>query len=79
LRCPESRPRISIADPLQIDTLHPYGETDVCGAGSPLAFDVLVGIAKRETVERYNALFVEAGIAVGAFTFSAAAGTRPSG
>jgi hypothetical protein len=34
---------------------------------------VLVGIARRETVERYNTLFVEAGIAVGAFTFSAAA------
>jgi hypothetical protein len=33
----------------------------------------LVGIARRETVESYNRLFVEAGIAVGAFTFSAAA------
>jgi len=58
----------------QIDTLHPYGEQDVVWGWSPLAWGaVLVGIAKRETVDRYNRLFVEAGIAVGAFTFSAAA------
>src|SRR5258707_5654025 len=58
----------------QIDTLHPYGEQDVVWGWSPLAWgSVLVGIAKRETVDRYNRLFVEAGIAVGVFTFSAAA------
>src|SRR5215472_14326702 len=56
----------------QIDTLHPYGEADVVWGWSPLAYGaVLVGIARRETVERYNTLFVEA--AVAAFTFSAAA------
>ncbi|MBS1857765.1 MAG: PilN domain-containing protein [Acidobacteria bacterium] len=58
----------------QIDTLHPYGEADVAWGWSPLGWGaVLVGIARRETVERYNTLFVEAGIAVASFTFSAAA------
>src|SRR5215467_6134571 len=58
----------------QIDTLHPYGEADVVWGWSPLAYGaVLVGIALRQTVERYNTLFVEAGIAVAGFTFSAAA------
>jgi hypothetical protein len=58
----------------QIDTLHPYGEADVVWGWSPLAFGaVLVGIARRDVVERYNTLFLEAGIAVASFTFSAAA------
>ena len=58
----------------QIDTLHPYGEEEVAWGWSPLGFGaVLVGIARREAVERYNTLFVEAGIAVAGFTFSAAA------
>ncbi|MDE3166443.1 MAG: PilN domain-containing protein [Acidobacteriota bacterium] len=59
---------------LQIDTLHPYGEADVVWGWSPLGWGaVLAGIARRDTVERYNTLFVEAGIAVASFTFSAAA------
>jgi len=59
---------------LQLDTLHPYGETGVCWGWSPLAgAAVLVGIVRRETVERYVQLFVEAGIPVASFTFSAAA------
>jgi Tfp pilus assembly protein PilN len=58
----------------QIDSLHPYGEQDVVWGWSRLGWGaVLVGIALRSTVDRYNALFVEAGIAVAAFTFSAAA------
>jgi Tfp pilus assembly protein PilN len=58
----------------QLDTLHPYGENDVVWGWSPLAYGgVLVGIALRSTIERYVALFVEAGIAVRSFTFSAAA------
>jgi len=58
----------------QIDTLHPYGEEEVVWGWSPLAYGaVLVGIARRQAVDRYTALFEEAGIAVGAFTFSAAA------
>lgn len=58
----------------QIDTLHPYGEDEIVWAWSPLAFgNVLVGIVRRQTVERYAAIFAEAGIAVASFTFSAAA------
>jgi Tfp pilus assembly protein PilN len=59
---------------LQLDTLHPYGDAEVCwgwSAAGPHA--ALVGVTLRETVERYVQLFVEAGIAVASFTFSAAA------
>src|SRR5438094_243998 len=58
----------------QLDTLHPYGNEDIEWGWSPLAFgSVLVGIARRQVVERYHHLFTEAGIAVASFTFSAAA------
>jgi Tfp pilus assembly protein PilN len=58
----------------QLDSLHPYGEEEVFWGWSPLAYgSVLVGIARRATVDRYVALFAEAGIAVSSFTFSAAA------
>lgn len=58
----------------QLDTLHPYGEDDVVWGWSPLEYgSVLVGILLRSAIERYVALFVEAGIAVRSFTFSAAA------
>ena len=58
----------------QLDSLHPYGDEEVVWGWSPLAFGgVLVGIVLRSTIERYVALFVEAGIAVRSFTFSAAA------
>jgi hypothetical protein len=59
---------------LQLDTLHPYGEDDVAWGWSPLAYGaVLLGIVKRSIVDRYVQLFVEAGIPVASFTFSAAA------
>jgi Tfp pilus assembly protein PilN len=59
---------------LQLDTLHPYGEDEVAWGWSPLQYGgVLAGIVLRSTVERYVALFVEAGVAVRSFTFSAAA------
>ena len=58
----------------QLDTLHPYGEDDIVWAWSPLAYgNVLVGIARRQSVERFAALFEEAGVAVASFTFAAAA------
>lgn len=59
----------------QLDALHPYGDSDeICWGWSPLAPGVaLVGIVRRETVERHSELFAEAGIAVASFTFSAAA------
>jgi hypothetical protein len=59
---------------LQLDTLHPYGDADVCWGWSPAGTHAaLVGIARREVIERYVQLFVEAGIAISSFTFSAAA------
>jgi hypothetical protein len=58
----------------QLDTLHPYGDDEVVWGWSRVdPNSVLVGIALRRTVERYVQLFVEAGIAVHSFTFSAAA------
>ncbi len=58
----------------QLEALHPYGDTDVCWGWSPAGENaVLVGIARREAVERYVQLFVEAGIPIASFTFSAAA------
>jgi hypothetical protein len=59
---------------LQLETLHPYEEDEVVWGWSPLGWGtVLVGIARRETVDRYYERFTEAGIAVASFTFSAAA------
>jgi Tfp pilus assembly protein PilN len=58
----------------QLDSLHPYGDDEVVWGWSPLAYgSVLVGIARREVVDRYVSLFAEADIAVASFTFSAAA------
>ncbi|HMD70559.1 MAG TPA: hypothetical protein VKF41_04410 [Bryobacteraceae bacterium] len=59
---------------LQLDSLHPYGEDEVAWGWSRLAYGaVLVGIVRRDTVERYVQLFAEAGVPVCNFTFSAAA------
>jgi hypothetical protein len=58
----------------QMDSLHPYGDDEIVWGWSPLAYgNVLVGILRRAAMERYVAMFVEAGIAVRSFTFSAAA------
>jgi type II secretory pathway component PulL len=58
----------------QLDSLHPYGEEEITWGCSPLGFGaVLVGIVRREVVDRYYGLFSEAGVAVASFTFSAAA------
>jgi hypothetical protein len=56
---------------LQIDTMHPYGEDDAAYAWSRAGNGALVGVVQRSTLESYRTLFEEAGIAVGAFTFSA--------
>ncbi len=59
---------------LQLDTLHPYGDEEVFWDWTPVGgHAALIGIARREVVERYIRLFAEAGIAVSSFTFSAAA------
>jgi hypothetical protein len=58
----------------QLDTLHPYGDDEIVWAWSPLAFgNALVGIVRRQTVDRFATMFTEAGIAVSSFTFAAAA------
>jgi hypothetical protein len=60
---------------LQIDSLHPFAEDDVffSWARIPNSPALLVGIARRETVDRLSSMFAEAGIKVTSFTFSAAA------
>jgi Tfp pilus assembly protein PilN len=59
---------------LQLDSLHPYGEDEVSWGWSRLAYGaVLVGICRQSVVDRYVQLFLEAGVAVSSFTFSAAA------
>src|SRR5271157_4274275 len=58
----------------QLDTLHPYGDDEVAWGWSAVGEGAaLVGIARRGTVDRHAQLFEEAGVAVGSFTFSAAA------
>ena len=58
----------------QLDSLHPYGDAEVSWGWSPLAYGaVLVGIARRSTVQHYLDLFLAAGIKTVSFTFSAAA------
>lgn len=73
----------------QIDGLHPYNEDetvyDFARIGS--STNILVGITRRAVVDRYAALFAEAGIKIASLTFSAAVlygalrmfGTEPAG
>ena len=58
----------------QIDGLHPYAEEEAAYdwvriTGTPF---VIAGIARRDGIEHYSALFAEAGVKVQSFTFSAA-------
>jgi Tfp pilus assembly protein PilN len=58
----------------QLDGINPYGDQDVLFGWTRLADGgVLVGIVRREIVDRYLELFTEAGIKTGSFTFPAAA------
>jgi hypothetical protein len=59
---------------LQLDQLHPYGEEEIVWGWSPLTHGaVVLGVVRREVMERYRRLFAEAGVLVASFTFSAAA------
>ena len=60
---------------LQVDTLHPFPEGEAVWDWSRLDSTgaVLVGITRRSTIERYAALFAEAGVKISGFTFSGAA------
>jgi hypothetical protein len=59
---------------LQIDSLHPYGEDEVRYTWARLGqtSSVLVGIARKVVVDRYSQMFIEAGVKVACFSFSAA-------
>ncbi len=58
----------------QLDGLHPFSEDEAVHAWARMddGMNVLVGITRREVIDRYSGLFAEAGIKVGALTFSAA-------
>lgn len=58
---------------LELDALHPFGDERVVHGWSPLPGGALVTVLRGTAMERYAALFQEAGVAVGAFTFSGAA------
>jgi hypothetical protein len=68
---------IPAAIELQIDTLHPWGDEEVVwgwsrvNAAGVLA-GVLVGLARKASLDTYETLFAEAGILLAAVTFSPA-------
>lgn len=59
----------------QIDSLHPYADEDVLHAWAQLERkgEVVVAVARREVVGRYETLFAEAGIQLASFSVAAAA------
>lgn len=59
----------------QIDSLHPFAEEDAVYGWARLRNTpmLLVGITRREVLDRYSTLFNEAGVKVSSFTFSGAA------
>jgi Tfp pilus assembly protein PilN len=60
---------------LQIDSLHPFAEDDVYFSWARVgkSASVLVGVARKEVLDRLSTMFSEAGVKVASFTFSAAA------
>lgn len=58
----------------QVDSMHPYSEEEAQYAWARIGKSpqVMVGITRRSVMEKYLALFGEAGIKVSSFTFSAA-------
>lgn len=65
---------LSQAITFQLDGLHPFSEDEAIHAWSRMddGANVLVGITRREVIDRYAGLFAEAGIKIAAITFSAA-------
>jgi hypothetical protein len=73
---PIGKKELEAAVAFQIDSLHPYTETDeVSYAWSKLSRpgSALVAITRREVIQRYSTLFAEAGIKLASITVSAAA------
>jgi Tfp pilus assembly protein PilN len=58
---------------LQIDSLHPFGDEEVAWAWMAAGKSFVVGVVRKSLLDGWETLFSEAGIPVGAFTFSAAA------
>jgi hypothetical protein len=60
---------------LQVDTLHPYDETDAVfsWAQLPESGQLLVGVAQASAVSIWSARFAEAGVKLASVSFSAAA------
>ena len=58
----------------QIDGLHPYNEDEAVYDYARIgdSSHILVGITRRDIVDKYVAMFAEAGVKVASFTFSAA-------
>lgn len=65
---------LATAVPLQVDSLHPFAEDEAAfsWARVPGTDSVLIGVAHRGVIERYSRAFVEAGVRIASFTFSAA-------
>ncbi|MGE5645903.1 MAG: hypothetical protein ACM336_08950 [Acidobacteriota bacterium] len=65
---------LAAAIEFQIDSLHPFPEGQAVYAHARMGEGgaVLVAIARRDTLDRYVALFAEAGVKVSSFTFSGA-------
>lgn len=58
---------------LQIDSLHPWGDVEVAWAWSRAGnAEFIVGLVKKEALDRWEELFAEAGIPLAAVTFSTA-------
>lgn len=70
-----SKRDLASAIQFQLESLHPYAEEEAACAWARVSASgaVLVAIIRREALERYIALFSEAGVKVASFTFSAAA------
>lgn len=60
---------------LQLDSLHPWGDEEIQWSSAPLpgTGEVAVAIARRQWVDQWAAVFVEAGVRVYGFVPSAAA------
>jgi hypothetical protein len=57
---------------LQIDSLHPWGDTEVTWGWSRAGRDnIVIGLTRKEVLDAWETLFAEAGIPVAAITFSA--------
>lgn len=65
---------VAAAIELQAETLHPFGDEEIAWAWSRTGKDsVLVGLVRRALLTYYETLFSEAGVGLGAVTFSSAA------